>query len=70
MVAQQVQGGVFNTVMARDQTRESILKQNRELQREKMSKLIQKDIYQIRQKMSEKQEYKSVTSTQQTRSER
>jgi len=40
------------------------MKQNREIQREKMSKLIQKDIYQLRQKMIEKQAYKSVTSSQ------
>jgi len=33
---------------ARESNRESIQKQNRELQREKMSKLIQKDIYQLR----------------------
>lgn len=66
VVAQQVQGGVFNLLTARESNRESIQKQNRELQREKMSKLIQKDIYQLRQKMIEKQAYKSATSSQLT----
>ena len=64
VVAQQVHGGMFNNITARESTRESIQKQNIELQREKMSKLIQKDIYQLRQKMIEKQAYKSVTSSQ------
>ena len=35
-----------------------------------MSKLIQKDIHQIRQKMIEKQAYKSVTSSQQNKTDR